>query len=169
MTVGQEQRIVAEALVAARRPGHDAVDAAFELLDMAVRPGETQRGDEMRAPLLGRLGAALDQQRLDAFMAARKSLSGPAQRAEWMPGSPPSASTTRPESSAKAGLPVAFAAASRLDARVGREGRAGLLRLGETELAGRLRLDAVRREQLAHLAQLAGIVGGDDDGAGRVV
>src|SRR5665647_528064 len=44
-------------------------------------------------------------------MAKRKSLSGPAQRAEWMPGSPPSASTTRPESSAKAALPVALAAA----------------------------------------------------------
>jgi hypothetical protein len=43
-------------------------------------------------------------------------LSSPAQRAEWMPGSPPSASTTRPESSAKAGRSVALAAAIALSA-----------------------------------------------------
>ena len=47
-------------------------------------------------------------------MARRKFRSGPAQRAEWMPGSPPSASTTSPESSAKAGSPEALAAASAL-------------------------------------------------------
>ena len=44
-------------------------------------------------------------------IARAKSLSGPAHRAEYMPGSPPSASTARPESSASAGRPVAFAAA----------------------------------------------------------
>src|SRR5258707_3858051 len=36
-------------------------------------------------------------------MAREKSLAGPAQRAEWMPGSPSRAGTTRPESSASAG------------------------------------------------------------------
>ena len=36
MTVGQKHRIVAEALAPARRPDQRAVDAAFEVLDMAV-------------------------------------------------------------------------------------------------------------------------------------
>ena len=55
----------------------------------------------------------------------------------------------------------------RLDARVIGEGRAGFLRLGKAEFAGRLRCDAVGRQQLAHFPELARIVGGDDDGAGE--
>ena len=47
-------------------------------------------------------------------IAAAKSLAGPAQRAEWMPGAPPSASTTSPESSANAGSRTAMAAATAL-------------------------------------------------------
>jgi hypothetical protein len=47
-------------------------------------------------------------------IARAKSLSGAAQRAEWMPGSPPSVSTVSPESSAKAGRLLARAAASDL-------------------------------------------------------
>src|SRR5947208_8093987 len=43
-----------------------------------------------------------------------KSLLGPAQRADKIPGAPPSASTTSPESSAKAGSCADFAAASAL-------------------------------------------------------
>ena len=101
------------------------------------------------------------------FMAPRKSLSGPAQRAEWMPGSPPSASTTRPEIVGERRLAGGARGGFRLDARIGGEGGAGLFRLGEAELAGRLRLDAVGRQQFAHLAQLAGIVRGDDDRAGE--
>ena len=44
MAVGQEHRVVAEALVAARRPDQRAVDAAGEGLDLAVRRGERQHG-----------------------------------------------------------------------------------------------------------------------------
>ncbi len=47
------------------------------------------------------------------------------------------------------------------DACVGGERLAGLLWLGQTEFACGLRGDAVRREQLAHFFQFAGIVGGD--------
>ena len=61
-----------------------------------------------------------------------------------MPGSPPSASTARPESSASAGRPEAVAAATRLQRGVRLEGRAGLLRLGQAELAGRDRPSARR-------------------------
>ena len=46
-------------------------------------------------------------------MAAAKSFDGPPQRAEKIPGAPPSAATTKPESSANAGRPEAAAAALR--------------------------------------------------------
>ena len=53
-----------------------------------------------------------------------------------------------------------------LDAGVLAEARAGLLGLGEAEIAGGDRLDPIGREQLAHLAQLAGVVGRDDQPSG---
>ena len=80
--VGQEQRVVAEAVVAARRPDDDAIDAALEVLDMAVGPGQAERGDEMRAPLSACGRCVRLKVVWMRFMAARKSLSGPAQRAE---------------------------------------------------------------------------------------
>src|SRR3546814_13833623 len=46
--IGQEDGIVAEPLVAARRPDERAVDPAFEPFDMADGPGERERADEMR-------------------------------------------------------------------------------------------------------------------------
>ena len=55
-----------------------------------------------------------------------------------------------------------------LDGGVLGEHVAGLGGHGQAELAGRHRLDAERRQQLPHLAQLAGIVGGDDDLAGQL-
>ena len=51
----------------------------------------------------------------------------------------------------------------RLDAGIRREGRAGFFRLGQVQVARRYGLDAVGREQLAHLGELARIVGGDDE------
>ena len=55
----------------------------------------------------------------------------------------------------------------RLDGGVLGEHVAGLVGHGQAELAGRHRLDPERRQQLLHLAQLAGIVGGDHDLAGQ--
>src|ERR1700688_755606 len=48
ISIGQEHRVIAEALVATRRPNQRAVDAGLEFLDMAVRPGDAQRRDEVR-------------------------------------------------------------------------------------------------------------------------
>ena len=87
----------------------------------------------------------------------------PPQRAEWMPGSPPSALTSSPESSASAGRPEARAAATAFSARILGEAVAGLLGLRQPELACGHRLDAVRREQIGDLAHLAFIVAGDDE------
>ena len=80
VAIRQEHRIVAEALVAARRPHQRAVDPRLELLDMAIRPGDAQGGDEMRArgsvlPLARSLSSIV-------CIAPAKSLDGPAQRAE---------------------------------------------------------------------------------------
>src|SRR6478672_9702313 len=47
-------------------------------------------------------------------MASPKSLAAPPQRAEWIPGSPASALTSSPESSASAGSPEVCAAAMAL-------------------------------------------------------
>src|SRR6266498_2938403 len=90
-------------------------------------------------------------------IAAPKSLFGPAQRAEWMPGAPPSASTTSPESSANAGKPAAFAAAVALMQAFSRKVAplsAGSLRPS----SGGDRIHPVRCEQLAHLSELARIM-----------
>src|SRR5438477_12744984 len=57
MSFGQEHRIIAKAMFAARRPDERAMDLAFEILDMAVGPGNRQHADEMRASLF-RCGGA---------------------------------------------------------------------------------------------------------------
>src|SRR2546421_215132 len=51
------------------------------------------------------------------------------------------------------------------NARVVAEARAGLRRLSEAEFACGNRFDSIRREQLAHLAQFAWIVGRDQEAA----
>src|SRR3546814_7379322 len=56
--------IVAEPLVAARRPDERAVDPAFEPFDMAVGPGERERADEMR--VAAGVGAGVAQPGFDA-------------------------------------------------------------------------------------------------------
>ena len=55
---------------------------------------------------------------------------------------------------------------ARLQLGIGDEGGAGLLGLGQVELGGRDRFDAVGAEQIADLADLARIVAGDDQLAG---
>src|SRR5262249_6426669 len=70
--VGQKDRIVPEALIAARGEYQDAVDARLEFLDVAVRPGDAKRRHEMRRAPLGRYGAQLLQQQFDALHGAAK-------------------------------------------------------------------------------------------------
>ncbi len=56
----------------------------------------------------------------------------------------------------------------RLDVCILGEGLAGFRRFREAKLASRLRFDAVGRQQLAQFGELAGIMRGDDDGAGEL-
>src|SRR5450755_2584398 len=50
--IGEKDRIVAETLIAARRPHDPAIDPALECRDLTVRPREAQSGDESAAPPL---------------------------------------------------------------------------------------------------------------------
>jgi hypothetical protein len=91
-------------------------------------------------------------------MAKAKSLSGPAQRAEKMPGAPSSAATDRPESSARATSPERSAG---LEQGVAGEGALGLVRFGQIHAGGGdHRVMSV--QQGFDLARLAGIVGRRD-------
>src|SRR5690242_7544144 len=63
--VGLKHRIVAEPTLPTRRPNQDAVDPGLEFLDVAVRPGETQSRDEMRAAVGVAHRAFCPQQVLD--------------------------------------------------------------------------------------------------------
>src|SRR6202035_4885236 len=50
-TIRHEHRIVTKAGAAARRPHQRAVGARLDFLEMAVGPGDAERGHEMRAAL----------------------------------------------------------------------------------------------------------------------
>src|ERR1700744_3361009 len=49
--LGLKDRIVAEAQRAARRVGDTAMDLAAKIVEMAVRPGESEHGDEIGAAI----------------------------------------------------------------------------------------------------------------------
>src|SRR4051812_8810662 len=76
VTVGQEHRIVAEALVAARRPDQHAIDAGLEFLHMVVRPGNAQRRDEVGASVVAVPGRAGCEIRFDLLHGAAEVLVG---------------------------------------------------------------------------------------------
>ena len=102
------------------------------ILHMAVRPGDAQHRDEMRLALLRRERVALAQHR------PRPS---PSRGGNPWPGRPSAPNRCRARRRAHRppgrnrrrtpASPVACAAASRLEPGIGREGGAGLLRLGE--------------------------------------
>ena len=118
MAVRQEDRIVAEAGAAARRPDQRAVDAAFELFEMAVGPGEAERRDEMRLALRGLGRAALLQQALDPRHRGGEILARPGPARRMNAGLRRRAHRrTRPESSARAGSLRRLRRGLRLDAR----------------------------------------------------
>ena len=95
-------------------------------------------------------------------MAMRKSLSGPAQRAETTPGAPPSAGTTSPKSSASAGNRAPRAAASAFSSALATKVSPVSSGSGRPSSADRDDGDGERPQQFADLAHLAGIVAGKD-------
>ena len=153
MAVGQEHRVVAEAGGSARRPYQRAFDGAFELLEMAVRPGDAERGDELRLAQRRAVGAMVLQHGFDRLHGAGEILvlAGPARgmdagrAAERIDRQPGIVGKRRQAGRACRRLC--------LDAGIVAKARAGFLRLAQAELAGGDRVDAVGREQLAHLAR----------------
>src|SRR5258708_12377477 len=74
IAIGKKNRIVAKPPVAARRPNQRAIDTAFKLLDVAVRPGDAQCRHEVRGAGLWRYGAAVMQLLVDLFHSRPKIL-----------------------------------------------------------------------------------------------
>src|SRR5262245_48671284 len=74
VAIGEEDRIIAEARGPPGWPDQRAVNPRLDLFYVAVRPGDAQRGDEMRAALAGLARAALLQQPLDTCHGAVKVL-----------------------------------------------------------------------------------------------
>src|SRR5215217_6254485 len=63
--VRQEHRVVTKALRAARRPNQRTVNPRFKFFNMAVRPSEAERRNEMGPPPVGGNCTALEQQSLN--------------------------------------------------------------------------------------------------------
>src|SRR5262245_38053981 len=80
MALWQEHRIVAEAGSAPWRPDQRALHDCLELLEMAVGPGDAERGHKLRLAQRRAIGGALSQFGIDGLhgMAEVLSRSGPA-------------------------------------------------------------------------------------------
>src|SRR3954454_15794801 len=164
VSIRAKDRVIAEAFRATRREDQFAVDAALELLNMPVGPGDAERGHE-RGTKRGPRGAgrefALDLAHRRAEIAGVPGPTG---------GIDAGRAVERLDAEARirceGGQGGSTCGACRLDAGILGEGRAGLLRLGKIEIARRDRVDAIGREQLPHFPKLAGIMRGDDKSAG---
>ena len=166
MPVGQERRIIAETGGAARRPDQSSIGAGLDLFEMAVGPGDAQRGYEMRLALVRRGGAAFLQQTLDPAHRRHEilALAGPARRED--------AGCAVQRIDHEAGIVGKgrqlrrLGGGDRLDRRIGAKRLAGFLGLAEAQFARGNGFDAMRRQQFPHLGELAGIVGRDHEPAG---
>src|SRR6266446_5234363 len=163
--VGLEHGVVAEAIGAARRPNQGAVDSCLEFFHVAIRPGHAQRRDEMGAAIVRLESVALAQHAFDFLHGVAKILfrARPARRMDA------GRAVERLDREARIVRERGESRRHRgelgLDACVLAKARARFGRLIEMKFAGRDRLDSVRREQLAHLGELARIVGCDDEPA----
>ena len=133
---------------------------------MAVGPGHAQRRDEMRLALFRRRGAAFVKFDLDRLHGAAEILfrPGPARRMDSR------RAVERIDHEAgivgKSGQAGRKRCGLRLDARIVAKAHAVLVRFRQIEFTRRYGVDAVRRKQFAHLGELAGIMGGDNQATG---
>jgi len=165
MAVRPKDRIVAKSSRPAGRKDKGPVHPALEGFDCAIRMRERQHADEGRPPRRGRsarLEFSLDAGHGRAEVSRRAGPSGriDARRAIERLDAKPGIVGKRHE-------PRAARGGSSLQDGVVAKGRPCLLGLIETERGGAERLDAEGAEQFFDLAQLAGVVGGDDEAAGE--
>ena len=153
-----EHRIIAEALVAAGRPDDRAVDAADERLGVAVGPGEAQRGDEP--------GAAVGIV-ADTFMHHRHRGCEILRRPGPAGGIDAGRAVQRGDAEARivrqCGQPAGGRRRHRLDPGIAGEIGSVFLGFRQAERAGGDDLDAERTQQRLDLAQLAGVVAGENE------
>src|SRR5512135_1433613 len=159
--VGAKERIVAKAFITTRRPHGDAVNSALELLNVSIRPGETQRRKEVRTTLIERFSAALNQERLNAVHGGAEIFVGSRPARGINPGLAPKRIDNQTGIVGECRLTARARRGKRFDACIGGESFACFLRLREIEVAGRLCGESVWCEQLADFLELAWVVGGD--------
>src|SRR4029077_19933931 len=124
VSIRHKYGVVAEAALAARRPGQPTVYLAAKCLDRAVRPGQRQHRDEIRAPvLLAEL--AMDPLHRDAEVFCR---AGPARRIDA--GRAIERRDDQPGIIGESRQTTRLGGGTRLQFGVGFECRAGLLGLG---------------------------------------
>ena len=165
MAVRAEDGIVAEPSRPTRRKDEGSVHPALEGFHRAVRPGERQHADESRPPRLRR--APRFKFALDAGHRGAKilALARPSRRID--PGRALERLDAKPGIVGERNHARRARRRFRFQDSVVAEGRPRLLGLIETERARAERLDAVRGEQFLDLAQLAGVMGGDDERSGE--
>src|SRR5690606_39138174 len=146
MTVGDENRIITEALVTPRRPDGDPLDRAFKTFDMTIRPGEGQRADKARPARLWRHGAFLLQLLLNLLHSKGKVLAGTCPAGREDTGRPAQSFNRKPRIIAERHHLRTPRRRQRLDFRVGDKAVAILYRLEQAEARGRDRLDIEPRE-----------------------
>src|SRR6476661_4303150 len=164
VTHRHEHGVVAESALAPRWPYQRAVHASFESLRLAVvGPGDRERAGKMRRRRrirLGRFGFAPDLFHCPHPVAVTGFVFGPAGREDARP--------TLERVDAKAavvgerGKAAEVRRFTRLEVGVVGEAVADLFRIRKVELFGTDAADAKRLDQSGDLAQLAGIVGRDD-------
>ena len=164
MTDRNEHRIVAEAVVAPRRPDENSVHPAVERFGLAVvRPGNRQRAGEVRRRSAIGSTASTSRQTLlhrshpvavpvGIFRPARRENAGPA--VECIDAQAAIVRERR-----QAGEVRRFA---RLQIGIVGEAVANLFRLRKPERFGADAFDAERLHERRHLALLAGVVGRND-------
>jgi hypothetical protein len=155
--LGHEHRIVAETLGAARRPDQAAAHLAAKSRDMPVGPGERQHRDEAGAPVAGAGKAFLHQRHGLGKIALRP---GPARGID--------AGRAVERRHDEAGIigerrqPAGCRRGQRLELGICLEGGPGLFGFGQGKVARPDDAHPIGLHQRGDLAQLARVVGGDD-------
>jgi hypothetical protein len=156
--VGDEHRIVTEAVVALGRPDERTMHDAFDGFAMAVGPGKRQRADEAGATIAFALEQIFDAPHgeIEILVGARPArgidAGIAAQRIHREAGIVGERRQARAECRGQ-----------RLQFRIGDEGGSGFVRFGQSEIAGRNDVGNIIGEKVADLDQLALIVAGDDE------
>src|ERR1700722_16930410 len=161
MAVRPKNRIVAKSGCPPRREDKDPIHSALESFVCAIQPGQRQHADESRPP--GRGSRARLKFALDAGHGGAEVLgcAGPSGRINAR--RPVKRVDAEARIVGERNEPRSLRGGSRLQHGIGAERRSGLLGLLETHRGCAKRCEAEGLKQFVELAQLAGVVSGDDE------